>query len=272
MQRLERVIIYATIIGAGLLSFFPIYYTIVTAFKPAQDVLSYPPKFFPSLPTLKNYEFMIFVFGLKGLFNSFVIALGSTLLTVALGSFAAYGLARFRFRGNKNLGIWMLSQRMFPPIAAVIPFFIIFQTLNLLDTHIGLILVYTTSNLPFYVWLMRDYFMSVPAEIEESALVDGSSRLRAFLTITMRLAVPGVFALAIITFIFCWNEFLFAYMLTRSAAKTIPVDLAGLRTIRGVEWGNSCALATLVMMPAILVTIFAERYIVRGLTFGAVKG
>ena len=264
--------VYAVIVGAAVLSFFPIYYTIITAFKPPQEVLAYPPKFFPASATLKNYEYMIFIFGLKGLLNSFVIASSSTVLTVALGSFAAYGLARFHFRGNRNLAVWILSQRMFPPIAAVIPFFIIFNTLHLLDTHIALIIVYTAFNLPFFVWMMRDFLMSIPTEIEESALVDGASRLRTFITITLRLAAPGVFALAIIIFIFCWNEFLFAFMLVRSDAKTLPIEFAGLRTIRGVEWGNLCSLATLVIIPAILVTIFAQKYIVRGLTFGAVKG
>jgi len=167
--------------------------------------------------------------------------------------------------------MWILSIRMFPPIAAIIPFFLLYKQLGLIDTRIGLIIAYTGFNLPFAVWIMRGFFDEVPRELDEAALIDGCSPIKVFVRVVLPLAAPGLVATAIFAMIFSWNEFMFALILSRSRSQTMPVGVMGFITHRGVIWGEIMAAASVIMLPMIVFTFIAQKYLIRGLTFGAVK-
>lgn len=210
---------------------------------------------------------------LKHLRNSALISLGACLLATTLGTLAGYGLARFKYGiGNKNLVSWFLSQRFLPPIATVIPFVLFFRDLGMIDTLHGMIIVNTTFTLPFAVLIMRDYFADFPVELREAALVDGASEFTTFWRIALPLAAPALVAAAIICFAFSWNEYLFASVLTNRDWKPYPMMVAGTDSVRGIDFGFvSTRLLIAVTLPVVL-SLFVQRFIVRGLTFGAVKG
>jgi multiple sugar transport system permease protein len=211
---------------------------------------------------------------MKGITNSIVISVSAALLAIALGSLAGYGLARFRFRKwkNQDMALWFLSQRFLPPAATVIPFFLIIKSLGLLDTRLALVLVNTTFTMPFAVLIMRDMFKELPVELEEAALVDGCSRWTAFLRVALPLAAPALVSTAIICFAFTWNEFLFALVLTYRQAIPMTIVIAGTEHTQGVQfWYVSTRLLLAILPPAIL-ALMVQKYIVRGLTMGAVKG
>lgn len=250
----------------------PIVMIVVTSLKTRVDAMAMPPVWFFK-PTFSNYSGIFKLYDMGLYFkNSMIAALASTLVTVILGTPAAYVFARVRFRAKENLAFWILSQRMTPPIAAIIPLFIMLRTLSLLDTLWGLVLVYTTFNLPFLIWMMRSFFEDLPVELEENALVDGCSRYGAFFRVALVLAAPGLAAAAIFTFLFTWNEFVFALILTGTRSMTMPVAVQFFQRETGIDWGHSCAAAVTMMVPMLLFTLFIQRYLVRGLTFGAVKG
>jgi multiple sugar transport system permease protein len=209
----------------------------------------------------------------KHLRNSALIALGACALATALGTLAGYGLARFKYGvGNKNLVSWFLSQRFLPPIATVIPFILLYRDLGMLDTLHGMIIVNTTFTLPFAVLIMRDYFADFPAELREAALVDGAGEFTTFWRIALPLAAPALVAAAIICFAFAWNEYLFASVLTNRDWKPYPMMVAGTDSVRGIDFGFvSTRLLIAVTLPVVL-SLLVQRFIVRGLTFGAVKG
>ena len=192
-------------------------------------------------------------------------------LAIVFGSAAAYGLARYPFRGSRDLAFFILSTRMAPPIAFVLPMFLVFKALNLLDTYFVLIIVYTGMNMSFVVWLLRGFFEEIPIELEESALLDGYGRLDVFRRIALPLAKPGIIAAAIFSAIFAWNEFLFAAILTADNVRTLPVAITGFSTSMGIRWGAFMATAAVGIMPIFILTVLLQRHLVRGLTFGAVK-
>jgi multiple sugar transport system permease protein len=258
----------------------PLYWMAVTSIKRQEDQLADPPVWFPSDPTSLNYSDALNNFnGWKGLENSIVVAMVTTILAVALGTAAAYSMARFR-TGGKHLAFWFLSQRMLPPIAIVIPIFLLYSRYSeewlgftLIDTRAGLILLYTVFALPFTVWMMYAYFRQMPPELEEAALVDGCSRVQALRKIAWPLAAPGIVSAAAFAFIFSWTEFLFAQVLARDDAITAPVALAGMITFfQGNLYGQASALTMVSLIPAILLGILVQRHLVRGLTLGAVQG
>jgi multiple sugar transport system permease protein len=273
MKRRQRQDIVRAILIALVLIFilFPIIMIIMTSLKTRIDALAVPPVLIFK-PTFVNYTeiFSMYDFSLY-LRNSAIAAILSTVIAVLLGAPAAYSLARFRFRAKSNLAFWILSLRMTPPIAAIIPLFILLRYFTLLDTIGGLVLVYTSFNLPFVIWLMRGFFEDLPVELEESAMVEGCSRYGAFFRVAMVLAAPGLSAAAIFTFLFTWNEFLFALILTGTSARTMPVAVQLFMRETGIDWGHMCAAAVVMMVPMLIVTLFIQRYLVRGLTFGAVK-
>lgn len=272
--------------GWAVFAFFPIYWTVVTAFKSPGEVTGGKPTFVPWLdfrPTLDPFRG---IFGSGSGYavanmgdvpalmrNSFVAAAGSGLLAILLGTSAAYALSRFRFQRWKNddIAFWIISQRMFPPIALVVPFFVLFNWLNILDNVGSLILVYTAMNLPLVVWLLRDYFRDLPVELEEASMVDGTSRLGAFFRIALPLTLPGLVVAFLFAFVFAWNEFLFASTLTFDKAKTLPVQIAGNVTTTGPRYWDIAAQGLVVMVPPLIIALLVGRYIVRGLTLGAVK-
>jgi multiple sugar transport system permease protein len=254
-----------------LIVIFPVLMLFLTSIKSQVDAFRYPPKWVFK-PVLSNYReiFSNWPFE-RYLVNSLLVASSSTLLAVVVGSMAAYSLARFRAKRSKDLAFWILSIRMTPPIAAIIPIFILLRNLGLLDTRLGLFITYSTLNLPFAVWLLRGFFMEIPVEIEESAMVDGCSRYRLFWQICLPLIAPGLATTAIFCFIFSWNEFLFALILTATKAQTMPVAVTGFIRETGIMWGHMAAAGIVIMLPMVLFTIALQKNLVRGLTMGAIK-
>jgi len=250
---------------------FPPFMLFLTSIKTNVDALRYPPVWLFK-PVASNYReiFQLIPFG-SYLVNSLVVALLSTFISLLVGSLAAYGLARFKFKRSKDLSFWILSIRMTPPIAAAIPIFLIMRTLRLLDTKAALILAYCTFNVPFAVWLLRSFFQEIPREIEESAMVDGCSPFGAFFRIALPLIAPGLAATGIFTFIFSWNEFLFALILTGTRAQTVPVSLTGFIRETGIMWSHMAAAGVLAMFPMVIFTALVQRNLVKGLTMGAIK-
>ncbi len=268
---ISTLLIYTAVAAIVLFFGFPIYWTVLTSIKPVDLIAQNPPAFL-FRPTLDYYQ-QIFSQPVlwRSLINSALIATISTLLAVSFGAPVAYALARFNFRGRETIAFFFLSTRMTPPVAVVLPFFLLARTFGLLDSKLILIIAYTTFNIGFVVWLLRGFFSEIPAEIDEAAMVDGCSRGSAFWHVVLPLAAPGIAAAAIICFIFCWNEFLFALILTNFSAKTLPVAAAGFVTDRLVLWGNLCATAVITYIPVAFFAILARRHLIRGLTMGGVK-
>ncbi|MDQ3779514.1 MAG: carbohydrate ABC transporter permease [Chloroflexota bacterium] len=290
-SRLFRVVVYIILAGWAIFTLFPIYWTVVTSLKSSAVVNRASPAYIPwgdYDPSLQPFRDIFGAgegYGVSGMGdlslltrNSLLAALGSALLAVILGAAAAYALSRFRYRRwkNRDIAFWFVSQRMFPPMALVVPYFILFNWVDanwfpFVDTIPSLILVYTAMNLPLVIWLLRDYFADLPVELEEAAMVDGNSRYGAFFRIALPLAIPGIVVAFLFAFVFAWNEFLFALTLTFDQAKTLPLQLAGNVTLRGPRYWDIAAQGLIVMGPPLVIAMLTGRYIVRGLTMGAVK-
>ena len=226
-------------------------------------------------PTLINWiEELVVGETQRALLNSTIIAVGTAVGVIILGAPAAYALSRFNFRrpANKDFTIWFLSQRVLPPIVTVIPIFMMMRFFNLLDTRLALIFVNITFNLPLVVVIMRQAFLDLPIELEESAMVDGASFLDIFLKISMRLAMPSMAAAMLIAIAFTWNEFLFALTIGTRDIRTIPVHMAGAVDTRGIQFWFVGVRVLIAMAPPVILALLVQRYIVRGLTFGALKG
>jgi|SoiMethySBSTD1v2_1073268.scaffolds.fasta_scaffold13349_8 multiple sugar transport system permease protein len=258
----------------------PLYWALVTAFKPQEDLLAQPPVWFPREPTLSHFGSALHrLEGLDGIKNSLIIASSSTIVSVVVGTAAAFSLARFA-TGGKHLAFWFLSQRLLPPVAIVIPVFLLYSRysrewlgVQLIDTHVGLILLYTVFSLPWTVWMMYSYFRQMPPELEHAALVDGCSHWQAMWKIAIPLAAPGIVSAAAFAFIFAWTEFLFAFVLTSTNATTLPVMLVGyIGLFQGNLWGETAAMTLISLIPALLLGMLLQRHLVRGLTMGAVQG
>ncbi|MBN9309674.1 carbohydrate ABC transporter permease [Devosia sp.] len=255
----------------SLLFFAPIYWMILTALKSGNEAF----KATPSLivwPDFENFS-LVFTqsnFGLA-LSTSLFVSVTSTVLCLVLGASIAYPLARVKMRGQKHIAFWILSLRIIPPIAVIIPLFLLLRSVGLTGSIWSLVIVYTYMNLPLTVWLLRGFFADLPTEIEEASFVDGAGRLRTFIGITLPLTAPGLIATALLCFIFAWNEFLFANILTGAATRTAPVGLTEYVTPVSVEWNKIMAAGTLVVLPVWIGALAAQRYLVRGLTLGAVK-
>jgi len=265
---------------------FPIYWMFVLSTTTRQAALTNP-SLIPTLDlsvylTLFGFEKIAGGLGyaftssdfIKYYLNSSIICFSAAGLSMIIGSLAAYSLARFKIRGGENIAFWILSIRMMPPIATVIPLFLMFNTLHLLDTYHGLILVYTGLNLPFVVWMMRGFFEEVPVDLEESAMVDGCSRLNAFFRVVLPLTLPGIVATIVFVLIMSWNEFLLALVLTGTTTRTLPVGIQTFMTtgVMGTyQWPQIGAAGIAASVPIIAFAIIIQKYLVRGLTLGAVK-
>jgi ABC-type glycerol-3-phosphate transport system permease component len=249
----------------------PILWMVSTALKVGNQAFSETPTVFFS-PTFENFKsvFTKSKFG-EALVTSLFTSTTSTILALLLGAGIAYPLARQRIRGQQHLSFWILSLRIIPPIAVIIPLFLMLRSFGLTGSVWSLVVIYTFMNLPLTVWLLRGFFADLPIEIEEASFVDGASRLRSFFGITVPLALPGIIATALLAFIFAWNEFLFANILTGADTRTAPVGLTEYVTPTTVEWTNIMAAGTLVVLPVWIGALAAQRYLVRGLTMGAVK-
>ena len=253
---------------------FPFYVIVTTALKTETAIFAWPPVW-NFKPTLQSFYNALFVFGgrsaISYLINSVIISAVSTFLAVVLGAMAAYGFARFSFAGKRHLAFWILSTRFAPPVAFVVPIYLMVQKAGMLDSHIALILIYTAMNLSLVIWILRGFFSEIPIEIEEAALVDGYSRLQIFWRVALPLVRPGIVSTAILSAIFSWNEFLYAMVLTQSKAATLPVYLAGFSNSMGLAWGEYMAVGTMAVLPILVFTFALQKHLVRGLTFGAVK-
>ena len=284
----NRLVTYGILILWAIICLFPIYWTITTSFKMAPDVmqghlipwLDYEPKWlgWRSLglsPDTIWAESTVREEFFKRFFNSVVVALSASVLAVILGALAAYGLSRFSYKfawmKNDDISFFFLSQLILPPVVLALPFLVLYKELGLLDTRIGLILLYTLSVLPIVIWIMKDQFSSIPTELEEAAMVDGLGVWGAFLTIILPIALPGMVAAFILSLVLTWNEYFFAALLTSSQANTLPVMLASQTGSNGISWWSMAALAFASILPLIVIGVVLERYIIKGMAAGAVK-
>jgi multiple sugar transport system permease protein len=250
---------------------FPFYWMVTTSFKEQSAILAPTPQLFFH-PTLGNYTtaFQKFDIG-ASLVNSLIVALSTTAISLILGAPAAYAIARFDFKGKRDLWFWFISNRMISPIVVALPFFLIARQFRLLDTQLVLILIYLTFNVPIVVWICADQFRNIPKELDEAATLEGYSSFGIFWRIALPLAAPGIAVSAIFSFIFSWNELLYALVLTRSNAKTAPVVATSFLSGYELPWGQIMATGTLVALPVIIFSIIVSRQLVRGLTMGAIK-
>lgn len=254
----------------------PIYWLISISLKREIDQFAQPPLWWGFTPTIEHYRDAFFTrsFG-RFLGNSALVTAGSTLAALGIGTPAAYALARFRWPDGwgERLSFWILSTRMLPPIVTIVPLFLMMREVRLLNSLVGLGIVYTGFNLPFVIWMMRGFFEEIPPELEEAAMLDGESRFGALIRIVLPLARPGLAATAIFCSIVAWNEFLFALILTQTeAATTLPVGIAARVTQYEIQWGAMSAAGVVAMVPVLVFASAVQRYLVRGLSLGAVKG
>ncbi|BCG95010.1 carbohydrate ABC transporter permease [Mesorhizobium sp. 131-2-1] len=284
----SRVFIYGALVFWSFICLFPIYWTITTSFKSAVDVTQgHLIPFVDFQPDWKGWRSLglspdsIFQTStvrdefFKRFMNSIIASVGASSLAIIIGSLAAYGLTRYRYHfawfKNEDISFFFLSQLILPPVVLALPFLVLYREVGLLDTRIGLILLYTLMVLPIVIWIMRDQFNSIPVELEEAALVDGLSIWGAFFRIVMPIALPGMVAAFILAMVLCWNEYFFAALLTSTDAKTIPVMVASQTGSQGINWWSMAALATAAITPLAVIGILLERYLIMGMTAGAVK-
>ncbi len=286
---LGRIGIYAALVFWAFVSLFPVYWTITTSMKVAKDVqlgrmipyVDFQPNWLGwrslglSPDTIGNISTVRDEF-LNRFLNSIFTAFGASGLAVLIGALAAYGLSRFKYKflwmQNQDLSFFFLSQLILPPVVLALPFLVLYRELALLDSTIGLILLYTLTVLPIVIWIMKDQFDTIPIELDEAAQVDGLGPWGTFFRIIVPMALPGMVAAFILSLILCWNEYFFAALLTGSQAKTLPVMVASQTGSQGINWWSMAALSTAAIAPLVIVGILLERYIIRGLTAGSVKG
>lgn len=283
-----KTVIYLLLVAWAIICLFPIYWTATTSFKIAPNVMQgalipwvdYTPAWlgWRSLglsPDTIGAESTVRNEFLKRFFNSTITSIASSVIAVALGSLAAYGLSRFSYRflfmKNADILFFFLSQLILPPVVLALPFLVLYKELALLDTQVGLILLYTLSVLPIVIWIMRDQFQSIPTELEEAALVDGLSIWGAFFGVILPIALPGMVAAFILSLVLTWNEYFFAALLTSTHANTLPVMVASQTGSQGINWWAMAALSFSAILPLIVIGIVLERYLIKGMTAGAVK-
>jgi len=267
--RLVNLVFYLVIISMAMIVLFPFLWMLSSSFKTQVDIIAWPPRFLFK-PTLQNYTR---VFGEQDFFkyfmNSSVVGISAVGLSLLIGLPAAYSIARF---AQKRLSVFILVARLMPGISFLLPWYIIFSRIGLMDSYAALILSHMLIALPVIVWIMSSYFEGVPMELEESAMVDGATRQRAFMSIILPLSGPGIVTATTLSFIFSWNNFMFSQVLSMEKTKTLPIAVYNFVSYAEVDWGGVMAAAVAIMLPAILLTMLFQKYVVKGLTMGAVKG
>ena len=260
-----------SLVGVFLLwTLFPIYWIFLTSIKTTQQVNTMPPLFFFK-PTLDTYVQLLGGDAMLAFRNSLIISSATVLIALVVGFPAAYTLARIRFRARDQVNFYVLSMRMAPAFAFLVPYYLTFRFLHLLDSYLALIIINLTFTLPFAIWMLESVIQELPIEMEEAALVDGCTQTGVMWRIVAPLMAPSIAATAILSFVFCWNEFFFAYVLTGTSTRTMPVMLTSLIGLMGVDWVKMSAASTISILPTIILALLAQRYLVRGLTMGAVK-
>ena len=250
---------------------FPIYWLFIISFKTPDEIFAFPPVWYPQSIQFDNYKVLFKDGDVMSVLNSLILASTSTVFAMIFGTIAAYSLVRFK-TGGENLAVWIISQRMMPPVAIVFPIFLLYVFFGWVDTYIGLILLYTAFALPYVIWMMRGYIEDIPLELEESALVDGCSRWEVLWKVVLPMARSGLFATAVFTFVFSWNEFLFALVLTRTEVTTYTVQVTHYFGGQSNFWAKIAAMSVLGTIPVFIAVATMQRYLVRGLSMGAVKG
>jgi ABC-type glycerol-3-phosphate transport system permease component len=271
---LQRFSLTIAIIALLLFTAFPFAWMAATAFKPSQEVFYWPPRFFPEQATLSNivrlFEETRFLDYFR---NSVVVASATVLLTLALATPGAYSLTRFRFRGRETLAATILFTYMFAPIMIIIPFYVMVRYFGIANTHLALVLGYTAFSMPFALWMLRTFFQSIPLDLEEAALTDGADRGRAVLYVVLPMALPGIIATGIFTFILAWNDYIFVRILiTSDELKTLPIGIADLYNSSVIDWGMIMASGMLVIVPVVIVFSYIQKFLVAGWGSGGVKG
>ena len=263
--------VYLIILGVCVVNVLPYLWVVMTGFMDGATASSSSPQWLFS-PSLEAFRYLIFEKNIMRNFtNSVVVSLASTFFSVTIGMFCAYALARYDFAGRDDVSFWVLTNRMMPPVAVLIPIFSTFQTFRLLDTLVGLILLYTAMQLPFVVWMLTGYFRDIPRRYEESAMVDGDTWFAAFRKVTLPLMMPSITATAIFVMILSWNEFAFATFLTSTQAKTMPPAIMAYSIGADVDWNVLGAAVVLITAPLILFVLVMQRQLISGLSQGVVK-
>jgi multiple sugar transport system permease protein len=272
-SRKTRNLIFRYIGAFALLAIFlfPVYWLFMISFKTPDEIYHVPPVWWPAQIQFSSYLVLFTDGDVYVILNSFITAGISSLTAIILGTLCAYSLARFN-TGRENLAMWIISQRMIPPIAVVFPIFLIYVYFGLVDTYAGLILLYTAFNLPYVIWMMRGYIADVPLELEESALVDGCTRWEVIWKVVFPMVRAGLMATSVFTFVFAWNDFIFALVLTRTEVTTFPVQLTHYFGGQSNFWGKIAAMSVLGTLPIFIAVTVMQRYLVRGISLGAVKG
>ena len=262
---------YAVAIAVTLLFLFPVYWLFMIAFKTPEEIFHSPPVWYPARIQFANFAVLFKDGDAATVGNSLLLAGCSTLISMFLGTLCAYSLARFK-TGGENLAVWIISQRMIPPIAIVFPLFLLYVWFGWVDTYFGMILLYTAFNLPYVIWMMRGYIEDVPIDLEQSALVDGCTRWQVLLRVVFPMVRTGLFATAVFSFVFAWNDFIFALVMTRSAVTTYPVQVTHYFGAQSNFWAKIAAMSVLGTLPVLVAVAALQKYLVRGISLGAVKG
>ena len=269
----KNVALYALLLLVLMWTAVPLLWMLLSSFKKPDDLVSRTPKLFFA-PTFDNYIGLFTGGNALGAYitNSILAAGISTIIAVSLGCLAGYGLARSHFRGKDHVSFWIISTRMAPIAAVILPLYAVFRTLDLLNTTTGLVVAYLTFNLPFAIWIMNAFFADLPPALEEAAMVDGATRFGAFWRIALPLTAPGIVTTAILCLVFSWNDYAFAQSFSGPGSQTLPIAASQLITQTGINWGQLTAIGTIVVLPMIAVGLAVRRYLVKGLTLGAVTG
>ncbi len=280
----SKALTYVLLIFWSIVSLFPIYWIILTSLKIPVDVIATPPKFFNFKPTLDNYLIVLRLVEHTGLGetarvdflayfkNSLITVPIAVILSLLLGIPVAYVLARYRFKLRENVYFFFISLYFMPAVLIMIPLYLVYRTLHLYDTYLGLVLILQLVNLPLVVVIMRGFFEDISPEIEQSAMVDGSSRLTSIFKITLPLAMPGIMATTFLCTIFSWNNFLFGVILNGRVTQPVTVGILAFKSYEAILWGQMAAASVITALPVLILAIVIQKYIVRGLSLGAVKG
>ena len=276
-----RLFVYFTVILIALWTALPFVWLVISSISYKSDLLVVPLKWIPQHPTLENYQKLLFGGGATGesttlflltLKNSAIIAFFVTLICMAVGALSAYALTRLVFPGSRYYLLLLMATQLLPPVSIVIPGYILLKKLSLLDKYPGVVLVYMSFILPFVIWILRGYFSTIPSELEDAACIDGCSRLGALFRVILPLSGPGLASTAVYAFIASWNEFFYAFIYTSASAKTLPVLIAEFSSKFGPDYISMAAAGVVASLPPLLIALVFQKYLIRGLTAGAVKG
>jgi multiple sugar transport system permease protein len=291
---IKTVILHIVVAAVSIGFAFPLLWMLMTSFKTPREYYSMPPRFLPKQLVFFHYKEAFAPWTIDpnelsdatyyieesagrvesvvpNIYNSLIIIGGSVIVALVVGIWAAYSLSRFKFKGSDNLGGWILSTRMMPPIVVAVPMFWMMRRVGLTGTHVGLVLIYVMTQLPFVIWMMKGFFDEVPASLEESVLVDGGSRATAIYRVLLPMTLPGIVATALFCIFLTWTEFLFASIFTNSTSATLPVVLSWFRQDRGILWGQMSAVMVVALIPLLAITMALQKQMIKGLTAGALK-